>query len=93
MFIPHALAECIRTLCAATTIVPEDSQYLCMESLFVAHYPSVMSVSKELWVKIVKRLNLNPKDFVVRQKSYFVKTLIEEYKVSSVLVLFVCLMQ
>lgn len=80
----HATAECVIALCSASTLSMEDAQLVCIDALFVCHHPLVVAAAPNLWVKIVKRHGLSPKDFVVQQRSYFRKNLIEGYKVNQV---------
>lgn len=81
---PHAVVECIKILCSAAVINVEDIQEICLDAVLVAHHPFVLSVAKDLWIKIVKHLKLKPKDLIVQRREQFRKVLIEDYKLSPV---------
>ncbi|KAJ8966633.1 hypothetical protein NQ314_003400 [Rhamnusium bicolor] len=77
---PHALIECITSLCSSSGLTPEDVHLLAIEALLPTHHPSVVGLAPDLWVKIVKHFNCKPKDLVAQRASHFRQTLVDEYK-------------
>lgn len=81
---PHAVVEFITSVCSTTTWSSEDAQSVAIAALLPAHYPLVVNLAPELWVKIAKHLNCNPKHLVAQRASHLTKLLVEEYKSSQV---------
>ncbi|XP_044264698.1 eIF-2-alpha kinase activator GCN1-like [Tribolium madens] len=78
----HALVECITSLCSSQDLAPEDVQLLALDAFLPAHYPSVVAVASDLWVKITKHLNVKPKILIAQQAEFFKKVLVQEYVTS-----------
>jgi hypothetical protein len=79
---PHALVECITSLCSSTDLPPEDVQLLALDAFLPTHHPSVMAVAPDLWVKVIKHLNVKPKNLITQQADFFKKVLVQEYVTS-----------
>lgn len=76
---PHALIECIISLCSSSGLTVEDAHLLAIEALLPTHHPSVVALAPNLWVNIVKHLNCKPKDLLAQRASHFRSSLIEGY--------------
>lgn len=81
---PHAVIEFITSVCSPTTLSREDAQSVAIAALLPAHYPLVVNLAPELWVKISKHLDCKPKHLVAQRASHLIKLLVEEYKSSQV---------
>lgn len=88
---PHALIECITSLCSSSGLTTEDAHLLAIEALLPTHHPSIVALAPNLWVKIVKHLNCKPKDLVARRAGHFRSSLIEGYKNTLVSIFFIIL--
>lgn len=80
----HSVVQCITALCSGTGISSEETNLLLLEALFPAHHPLVVTAAPELWTKVVKYHKISPTAFVIQQRAYFKKELIEGYKVNAV---------
>lgn len=81
---PHAIVECITSLCSAPGLGNEHCQLLAMDALLPSHHPAVVAVAPDLWIKVIKHLNIKPKDLVAQQAQFFRKILVQEYHTSPV---------
>ena len=86
---PHALVECITSLCSSPNLPPEDVQLLALDAFLPAHHPFVMSVAPDLWIKIVKHFNVKPKNLIAQQADFFKKMLVQDYVTSPVSTIYV----
>lgn len=89
----HTVVQCITTLCSGTGISSEETNLLLLEALFPAHHPLVVTAAPELWTKVVKYHKISPSAFVIQQRAYVKKELIEGYKVNAVIFVFFFLVQ
>ncbi|XP_045475078.1 eIF-2-alpha kinase activator GCN1 [Harmonia axyridis] len=80
---PHALVECISTLCSSTKLSVEHKELLALDAILPCHHPVVSAAAPGLWLKIVKHLGIQPKDLVVKYIAQFKSDLIENYHTSS----------
>ncbi|KAJ8939614.1 hypothetical protein NQ318_012337 [Aromia moschata] len=81
---PHALIECITTLCSSSGLTSEDVHLMAIEALLPAHHPSVIKLVPNLWVKIIKHYNCKPKDLVAQRATHFRQALVESYTATPV---------
>ncbi|XP_049938173.1 eIF-2-alpha kinase activator GCN1 [Schistocerca serialis cubense] len=79
---PKVLVNCITTFCAGANLVPEDAQLLAFECLICCHHRSVFPHSPELWLKILKYLKQDPKEFILLNKNKLRRLLIQDYTAS-----------
>ncbi|KAK9878672.1 hypothetical protein WA026_023121 [Henosepilachna vigintioctopunctata] len=79
---PHALVECISTLCSPTKLSKEDRELLALDALLPCHHAVVASAAPGLWMKVIKHLGIKPTDLVRKYQSHFKKDLIENYHAS-----------
>lgn len=80
---PHTVIECITALCSSSGSA-EDAQLVALEALLPTHNPAIVNIAPDLWIKIVKRLGLEPHLFVEQQLSNLKKLLIEEFTATPV---------
>ncbi|XP_063238170.1 stalled ribosome sensor GCN1 isoform X2 [Bacillus rossius redtenbacheri] len=73
------LVGCITTICSGVNLAPEDAQTLAQDSLVCCHDPSIVSVSPDLWLRLLKHLKLDPRTFIESNKDKLTKLLVEEY--------------
>ncbi|RZC38970.1 translational activator GCN1-like, partial [Asbolus verrucosus] len=79
---PHVLVECITSLCSSPGLAPEHVQLLALDAFLPTHHPSVVAVAPDLWVKVIKHLNIKPKNLIAQQADFFKKVLVQEYNTS-----------
>lgn len=84
-FSVHNVTQCIVTLCSATGISTEETNLLLLEAFFPSHHPLVVAAAPKLWIKIVKYHKLSPETFVIQQRAFIRKDLIDSYKVNMVI--------
>lgn len=78
--LPHAVVECIVTLCSSSGLTPEHLRALAIDSLLPTHHPSVVKLSPNLWVKILKFHNIKSKDLIGQTGSELRKIFIDNYQ-------------
>lgn len=81
---PHSLVECITSLCSSPGLTNEEIHLIALDAFLPAHHPSVISGAPDLWVKVIKHLNVKPKNLIAQQADFFRRVLVQEYSTSPV---------
>ncbi|CAL1534334.1 unnamed protein product [Lymnaea stagnalis] len=63
---PAIIASTLQTICAVERVDPKDAETIAMTTLIPAHHPYIVYVRKDLWITIIKALNLDPAIFVTK---------------------------
>ncbi|KAJ1530782.1 hypothetical protein ONE63_005633 [Megalurothrips usitatus] len=77
---PQSIASCITSLCSANGLAPDDAYFIAQDSLLPCSHPSIAAVAPNLWLKIVRRLNLEPATLLVRLSQNIRASLLDDYK-------------
>ncbi|KAK4875808.1 hypothetical protein RN001_012230 [Aquatica leii] len=70
--------DCIQVLCSGTGTADEIAA-VALNALLPCHFPTIGAVLPNLWIKILKRSKINPKEFVAQQAQILKKMLIDDY--------------
>ncbi|XP_005111057.1 eIF-2-alpha kinase activator GCN1 [Aplysia californica] len=63
---PAIIASTVHTICSVEKVDPKDAEKIAMATLIPAHHPYIMYAKKDVWVSILRSLNLDPANFVTR---------------------------
>ncbi|XP_031350613.1 eIF-2-alpha kinase activator GCN1-like [Photinus pyralis] len=75
---PHVLIDCIQVLCSGSGTV-EEATTIALEALLPCHIQAIFSVLPNLWITIMKRSKLNPKEFISQKLNPLKKMLVDDY--------------
>lgn len=81
------MIECINALCSSNSS-NEEAHLVALEALLPAHHPKIVLVAPDLWIKILRRFKLDPKQFVAQHASTLRKILITDYNGVSLVSIF-----
>ncbi|KAK3760896.1 hypothetical protein RRG08_042111 [Elysia crispata] len=63
---PRIMASALQAICAVEKVDPVDAEKIALISMIPAHHSCIVSVKPDLWVNILRILNLEPSNFVTR---------------------------
>ncbi|KAF5292015.1 hypothetical protein FQA39_LY14132 [Lamprigera yunnana] len=75
---PHVLIECIQVLCSGTANI-EEAEAVALDALLPSHFPTVTAVMPNLWIKLVKHMKIDPKEYINQQAPSLKQKLIDDY--------------
>ncbi|CAG5130064.1 unnamed protein product, partial [Candidula unifasciata] len=61
---PRIIASTLQTVCSVARVEVTEAEKIAMATLIPAHHPYIVHVKKDLWVTILRGLNLDPGNFV-----------------------------
>lgn len=77
----NIVSGCIENICSSIpSSFQEEAELVALDALVCCHHPSVYQTNKNLWVKITRSLNFDPKTLTIKHFVQLKKTFIDEYK-------------
>ncbi|XP_055861350.1 eIF-2-alpha kinase activator GCN1-like [Biomphalaria glabrata] len=61
---PAIMASTLQTICAVEKVDQKDAEKIALTTLLPAHHPYIFYVKKDLWITIIRGVNLDPSNFV-----------------------------
>ncbi|XP_076020781.1 stalled ribosome sensor GCN1 [Genypterus blacodes] len=73
--IPRALLEALRVLCSAAD--PTEAENMAMETLVIAHHPSIVETRRALWPVLLASMNIKAEEFIEKNLEKILPQLLE----------------
>ncbi|KAL0272371.1 UNVERIFIED_CONTAM: hypothetical protein PYX00_005366 [Menopon gallinae] len=75
----HALADAFVCICGGSNLCEEDTHQIALATLVCAHHPLLRQCARNFWLKLLKQLNVDPKNFINLHKSELHNIFTKEY--------------